>query len=90
MYENLFTIINMVVEVAIQYPSSEAMILHERLDNRQDLYLNLSYAYFTELVLWDRNYIAPSYYQNRWRVLPSCLLLIFCDIRENVFLSKYI
>ena len=37
MCENLFTIINTVVEIAIQYPSSEAVILHERLYNRQDL-----------------------------------------------------
>ena len=37
--KKLFTIINTVVEITIQYPSSEAMILHERLYNRRYLHL---------------------------------------------------
>ena len=35
------------------------------------------------------SYIAPSYYQNRWRVFPSCLLETVCDIWENVFWQTY-
>ena len=31
MYESLFTIINTFVEIAIQHPSWEVIILHERL-----------------------------------------------------------
>ena len=41
LYENLFTIVNTVVEIFIQYPPSDVMILHERLYNRQDLHFGL-------------------------------------------------
>ena len=53
LYESLFTIINTFVEMAIQHPYWEVMILHENLYNKQDLDLNLSYTNYTELFLWD-------------------------------------
>ena len=53
LYESMFTIINTFVEIAIQHPSWEGMILHERLYNEEDLHLNLSYSNCTELVLLD-------------------------------------
>ena len=40
LYENLFTVINTVVEIAIQYPPPYVMFLHERLYSRQDLHLD--------------------------------------------------
>ena len=35
LYESLFTIINTLVEIAIQQPSWEVMIFYERLYNKQ-------------------------------------------------------
>ena len=53
LYEILLTIISMFVEMAIQHPSWEVVILHERLYKKHDLHLNLSYINCTELVFWD-------------------------------------
>ena len=53
LYESLFTSINTFVEMVIQHPYREVIILHDHLYNKQDLHLNLSYTSSTELVLWD-------------------------------------
>ena len=39
--------------MTIQHPSWVVVILHDRLYNKQDMHLDLSYINFTELVLWD-------------------------------------
>ena len=41
--------------------------------------------YWISFVGWE---VASSYYHNRWRVFPSCLLQTFFDIWENVFLAN--
>ena len=90
MYENLFRFIKKFIEIANPYPSWEVMILAERLYNRQDLHLNLSYTNFTEFVLWDGVYIVSSHYQNQWWDLATCLLQNSNEICENVIFKQYV
>ena len=88
LYERLFTIINTFVEMAIQYPYCEIMILHEHLYNKKDLHLNLPYTNCTELVFWDG--MRQVIIRTNQVFFQRAFYKLSVKLGKYLFLSKYI
>ena len=88
MYESLFTIINSFVQIAIQHPYWEVMILHEHLYNKQDLHLNLSHNNCIELVLYDGMWQAITR-TNELLFFQRAFYKLSVKFGKSFFLSKY-
>ena len=88
LYESLFTIIDTFVEITIQHPSWEVMIVHERLCKRPDQHFNLSYTSCTELVMWDGMLHCTKPSPEPMTSFPTGLLQTFSEIWENLLFKQ--